>query len=319
MRASYWILGCLGLLTLLALSISVGVMSILSESGQLDAQSVLLLLESRLPRTLAALIVGASLAVSGVIMQVMVHNRFVEPMTVGSGQGAALGILLAMVLMPRASIFWQMGFASALAMLCSLGYLGIIRRLPATQPLLVPLVGLIYGGVIGATVVFFAYQFDLLQFIDIWMNGEFSGVVRGRYELLWGAALAAALTYVIADQLAIVGLGKETSLNLGLNYTQVVMLGLLSVSLVSALTVVTIGIIPFVGLIIPNLISRMMGDNLRQSLPVMALLGGGFVLLADIIGRIIRYPFEIPVSVMFGVLGAGVFLRMLYQRPAHGG
>ena len=76
----------------------------------------------------------------------------------------------------------------------------IVRRLPPAQPLLVPLVAMIYGGIIGAGVAFFAYQWDMLQFIDTWLTGDFSGVMRGRYELLWIAAGMTLLTYLIADQ-----------------------------------------------------------------------------------------------------------------------
>ena len=110
--------------------------------------------------------------------------------------------------------------AAASALASSLGFLLMVQRLPTSQPLLVPLVGLIYGGLIGAAVTFVAYQADLLQYIDIWMNGEFSGVLRGRYELLWIAALGAAASYLIADQFAIVGMGRTTSISLGLNYRQ---------------------------------------------------------------------------------------------------
>lgn len=193
-----------------------------------------------------------------------------------------------------------------------------MRKLPQTEPLLVPLVGLIYGGIIGAGVTFVAYQADLLQYIGIWMNGEFSGVLQGRYELLWVAALVGALSYLAADQFAIVGLGRTTSINLGLNYGQIVLLGLIAISLVSALTVTTVGMIPFVGLIVPNIVSRLAGGNLRASLPLIALIGAGLTLAPDILGRVLRHPFEIPVGTVYGVIGAGLFLWLLYRRPRHG-
>lgn len=272
---------------------------------------------SRLPRLFAVLICGFSLAICGSIMQMLVRNRFVEPMTVGTGQGAALGILLVTLISPTASLFIKMLTAALTAWLASLGFLAIAHRLPLSQPYIVALVGLIYGGILGAGVTFFAYQADLLQYIDIWMNGEFSGVLQGRYELLWVAACVAMISYLAADQFSIVGMGRSATINLGLNYRQVLLFGLACISLVTALTVVTVGMIPFVGLVVPNIVSRMYGDNLRQTLPLIGCFGGIIVLAADLLGRVIRYPFEIPVGSVLGILGAILFLWLLYRPATH--
>ncbi|MEM6984933.1 MAG: iron chelate uptake ABC transporter family permease subunit, partial [Pseudomonadota bacterium] len=195
------------------------------------------------------------------------------------------------------------------------GFVLIGHRLPRTEPVLVALVGLAYGGVIGAAVTLVAFQADLLQYIGWWMNGEFSGVLQGRYELLWLAALVGLLSYFAADQFTVAGMGTTAAVSLGLNYRQTVLLGLVMVSLVTSLTVVTVGLIPFVGLVVPNIASRLFGDNLRGTLAMTAMLGACFVLACDIVGRLVRYPFEVPVSTVLGVVGACVFLWLLY-RPA---
>jgi len=306
-----WVL-CIALLALAVFSLFVGVIDVSLHALWSDPQALHLLVASRAPRTIAVIITGGGLAICGAILQLLVRNRFVEPMTAGTGQGAALGILLVTLFAPAAPILAKMVLASITALITSVGFLAIVHRLPPTQPLLVPLVGLIYGGIIGAGVTFVAYQADLLQYIDIWMNGEFSGVLQGRYELLWIAAFVAALSYLAADQFAIVGMGRTASINLGLNYTQVVVLGLLAISIVTALTVVTVGMIPFVGLVVPNVVSRLAGDNLRMTLPLTAMTGAVLVLASDIMGRLLRYPYEIPVGSVFGVLGAVLFLWLLY-------
>jgi iron-siderophore transport system permease protein len=313
-RMTAGIAGLFSLSALAAVSIFVGVIDMSPVDLLRDPEALRLVVISRFPRTIAVIITGSTLAVSGMIMQALVRNRFVDPMTTGTGSGAALGILIATFLFPAAPLFAKMALASVSALVCSLGFLAIVRRLPPTQPLLVPLVGIVYGGIIGASVTFVAYQADLLQYIDVWMNGEFSGVLQGRYELLWMAALIALLTYLVADQFAIVGLGRTASISLGLNYGQVVLLGLVAISVVSSLTVVTVGMIPFVGLVVPNIVSRIFGDNLRTTLPLIALMGAGLVLISDILGRLLRYPFEIPVGTTFGVIGAVVFLWLLYSR-----
>ncbi|MEM1079358.1 MAG: iron chelate uptake ABC transporter family permease subunit [Pseudomonadota bacterium] len=311
------LIGAGGLFLLSGVSVFVGVIDLGPGELLRDPEALRLMSVSRLPRTLAALIAGAVLAVAGTIMQAIVRNRFVEPMTTGTGQGAALGILLASFLIPGAPLILRMGFAAATALLATMGFLALVRRLPTTQPMLVPLVGLVYGGLLGAGVTLIGYQFDMLQYVEIWMTGEFSGVLQGRYELLWLAALAAAGIYVIADQMAIVGMGRTVSVGLGLNYRQIMALGLLSLSLVTALTVVTVGVIPFVGLVVPNIVARRYGDNLRRTLPLVALLGAGLVLLSDILGRLVRFPFEVPVGTIFGIIGAVFFLVLLYTQRRH--
>lgn len=297
------------------ISLFVGVIDLSPRDLLSDPEALKLMAQSRMPRLFAVLITGASLAIAGTIMQMLVRNRFVEPMTSGTGQGAALGILAVVLLAPTASILVKMVVASMTALVTSLGFLLIISRLPPAEPVLVPLVGLAYGGIIGGIVTFTAYQADLLQYIDVWTNGEFSGVLQGRYELLWLAALVAMLSYVAADQFAIIGMGRTASINLGLNYRQVVTVGLIAVSIVTALSVVVVGMIPFVGLVVPNIVSRLAGDNLRATLPMVALMGAGLVLISDILGRLLRYPFEIPVGTIFGIIGAVIFLWLLY-RPA---
>ena len=150
------------------------------------------------------------------------------------------------------------------------------------------------------------------------MSGDFSSILQGRYELLWlvgGLTLAACL---IADSFTVAGMGREFSVNVGLNYQKVMTIGLSIIALISGVVVVVVGALPFLGLIVPNLISLMMGDNIRKTIPWICLAGGGLVLLCDIIGRLIRYPFEIPASVILGVVGAVIFLYLLLKHQRYG-
>jgi iron complex transport system permease protein len=286
------------------------ILSLLVGVGDLGRETELPLLISRLPRTLAGVLTGASMAVAGLIRQIIARNRFVEPTTAGTAQSADLGLLAMTLLTPSAPLMLKMVAASLAALAGTALFLAIARRLPPTQPLLVPLVGLIYGGVLGAAETFIAWQTDLIQYLGVWMNGEFSGVLTGRYELLWLCGVMAALAFLVADRFTI-----EASLGLGLNYGQVVALGLTIVAMVTAMVVVTVGMIPFVGLVVPNLVSRLMGDNLRGSLPWVALFGAAMVLACDLLGRTIRYPYEIPVGTVFGVVGSALFLYLLLWEP----
>lgn len=296
-------------------SLSVGVSDLSAADGTETLDTLLI---SRLPRTLAAILVGAGLAIAGLVMQTLARNRFVDPGIGGTEQSAAFGILLVTLVWPAASILEKMAAATLTAIAGTAAFLLLVRRLPPTQPFLMPLFGLIYGGVIAAGVTFVAWQTDLLQYLDIWMNGDFSGILRGRYELLWGAAALVALSWRFADALTIASLGKEVSVGLGLDYERMVQAGLAVVALLSAMTVVVVGMIPFVGLIVPNLVSRLRGDNLRGSLPWVALGGAGLTLGCDVLGRLLRYPYEIPIGTILGTLGAALALWLLAGRHERG-
>ncbi|HGM3001856.1 TPA: ABC transporter permease [Neisseria gonorrhoeae] len=302
---------------LFAVSLSVGVADFRwSDVFSLsDSQQVMFI--SRLPRTFAIVLTGSSMAVAGMIMQILMRNRFVEPSMAGAGQSAALGLLLMSLLLPAAPLPVKMSVAAVAALIGMLVFMLLIRRLPPTAQLMVPLVGIIFGGVVEAVATFIAYKNEMLRMLGVWQQGDFSSVLLGRYELLWITGGLAVFAYLIADRLTILGLGETVSVNLGLNRTAVLWSGLIIVALITSLVIVTVGNIPFVGLVVPNIVSRLTGDRLRQSLPAVALLGASMVLLCDILGRMIVFPFEIPVSTVFGVLGTALFLWLLLRKPAH--
>lgn len=278
-----------------------------------------LLMVSRFPRTAAALLAGAGLALAGVLVQQVVQNRMVEPSLTGTPEAAMLGLLVVTILAPGLAVAGKMIVAAVAALIGMAGFLALAGRVPRHDPMLLPIVGLVYGGILGAVATFVAWTTDLIQYLGIWQLGEFSGVVQGRYEWLWLIAALAVLLYVVADRITILGLGAAQARSLGLDYGQTRMLGLVIVAALTALVLVTVGPFPFVGLVAPNLVSRWRGDNLRANLPVIALGGGGLVLTADIIGRAVRYPYEIPAATVFAVFGAGVFLWLLHAAPRQSG
>lgn len=293
---------------LILISLALGAASLSQDAGWL-------LMVSRIPRTLAALLAGAGLALAGVVVQQAVQNRLVEPSLTGTPEACMLGLLVVTLIAPGMAVAGKMLVAAASALVGMGGFLMLADRVPRQDPMLLPIVGLVYGGILGAVATWFAWSADLMQYLGIWMLGEFSGVMIGRYEWLWSVALLAGLLYVLADRITLLGLGQTQARALGLDYGQTRALGLVIVAALTALVLVTVGAFPFVGLVAPNLVSRWRGDNLRANLPVVALLGAMLVLGADVIGRVIRYPFEIPAATVFAVLGAGVFLWLLRKAP----
>ncbi|HQZ13627.1 MAG TPA: ABC transporter permease [Devosia sp.] len=307
----------LGVLALAAVSLFVGVSdvslaSLLSSAPGDRPMQVLLI--SRIPRTVALVLAGMSMAVAGLIMQMLARNRFVEPSTAGTVESASLGILAVTILAPAAPLMGKMAVAAVFALAGTFLFMRILRAVPMRSSLVVPLVGIMLGGVIGAVTQFFAYQYDLLQTLGAWTTGDFSGVIRGRYELIYLAAGLTLVAFFTADRLTVAGMGEDFTTNLGLNYKRVMALGLTIVAMVTAVVLVTAGSIPFLGLIVPNLVSAVMGDNMRRSIPWIALTGAAFVLLSDIAGRLIRFPYEIPIGTVFGVVGSALFLWLLLSR-----
>ncbi|BDZ43968.1 iron ABC transporter permease [Paraoerskovia sediminicola] len=283
-------------------------------AGDDDAWDVLLL--SRVPRTTAILLAGSAMAVAGLVMQMLVRNRFVEPSTVGTTEAAGLGLLLVTILAPAMPLPGKIGVAAAFALAGTLLFLAVLRAVPVRSIVTVPLLGMMLAGVIGAVATWIAYRYDLLQTLGAWMTGDFSGIVAGRMELLWVTAALAVVAYVMADRFTVAGLGKDTATALGLPYGVVMALGLGLVAVVSAVVVVVVGGLPFLGLVVPNVASLLVGDNLRRTLPWVAVGGAGLVLLCDVLGRVLRYPYEIPIGVVMGVVGSLVFLYLLLRAPA---
>ncbi|WP_185983900.1 ABC transporter permease [Aureimonas mangrovi] len=271
------------------------------------------LLVSRIPRTAAILLAGSALAIAGLVMQIIVRNRFVEPSTAGTTESASLGFLVVTIFAPGWPLMAKMLVAAVFAFAGTALFLRILRFVPLRDVMLVPLVGIMLGGVIGAVTTFFAYRFDLLPSVLAWTIGDFSGVLRGRYELLWFGLAATILAYVAADRFTVAGLGRDVTTSLGLNYKAVMTFGLALVAVISSVTLVSVGSIPFLGLIVPNVVSLMVGDNMRITVPWVAALGALFVLLCDIVGRIVRYPYEIPIGVTVGVVGSAIFLYLLLR------
>ena len=313
---------CIGLMVVLGVtSLFIGVSNVSIGalfSGGEENRALFILLVSRIPRTLALILTGSALAIAGLVMQIIVRNRFVEPSTVGTSEAATFGFLVVTLLAPG----WPLMAKMLVAAFCALGgtalFLRLLKFIPPREVMLVPLVGIMLSGVIGAVTTFIAYRAELMPSLLAWSMGDFSGVLRGRYELLWIGLGATILAWLAADRLTVAGMGEDFTTNLGLNYKHVMTLGLIIVSVVSAVALVSVGGIPFLGLIVPNVVSLMVGDNMRISVPWVAILGATFVLACDILGRVIRYPYEIPISVVVGVIGSAIFLHLLLRTRRHG-
>ncbi|GJI60668.1 ABC transporter permease [Bacillus altitudinis] len=299
-------------------SLFVGVQDLsLLQLFHLSDEQMNTLFSSRIPRLMGIVLAGMSLSLCGFIMQSMTRNKFVSPTTAGTMDWAKLGILTAMLVFTQASPLMKMAIAFLFTLAGNLLFLKILRHIKVNDTIYVPLVGLMFGGIVSSISTFIAYKYDLIQNVSAWLQGDFSLIVQGRYELLYVSVPLLIIAYLYADRFTVAGMGESFAVNLGLTYKRVMAVGLVIVSMITSVTILTVGMLPFLGLIIPNIVSIYRGDHLKKSLPHTALLGAIFVLICDVLGRVIIYPYEISVGLMVGIIGSAIFLYMLLRRKRY--
>lgn len=283
-----------------------------------DKETIELLLISRLPRLLAILCTGVAMSVAGLIMQQLCQNKFVSPTTGATISSAQLGILLTLVFVPQSTLMSQALFAGICAVLGTWVFVWFVQRLQFKDPVMVPLVGIMFGNVIGGITNYLAYRYELTQALSSWLTGSFSMVLKGRYEIVWLSIPLVVLAFIFSNHFNIVGMGKDFASNLGISYNIILFLGLTIASMMTASIVVVVGSISYIGLIVPNLITMFKGDKIRGTLVDTALFGALFVLICDMLGRVLIAPYELPIELIIGVIGSVLFITMLIYRLNHG-
>lgn len=293
---------------LLAVSLLVGQYDIFGAEDGADMFVI-----TRIPRTLALVLAGAAMAMSGLVMQLLTQNRFVEPTTTGTTEWAGLGLLCTMLLFPESTVLMKMIGAVIFAFIGTMVFFMFLRKVTLRSSLIVPIIGIMLGAVVSAASTFFALSTNMLQQLGIWFMGSFTAIYAGQYEVLWLIAFVLAAVWFYADRLTVVGLGEEVATNVGLNYNRLLLIGTALIAVATGIVTVVVGSLPFLGLIVPNMVSMLRGDDLRSNLPWVCVLGVGIVTVCDLLGRVIIAPFEMPVSVILGVVGAVVFIALIVR------
>lgn len=297
---------------LLALSLMVGEYDIFTANG-FSEDGGHMFATTRVPRTIALVLSGAAMAMSGLVMQLLTQNRFVEPTTTGTTEWASLGLLLCVIVFPHSSILLRMVVAVLFSFIGTMVFFGFLRRVSLRQSLVVPIIGIMLGAVVSAITTFIALEADALQTLSIWFQGSFTSVYKGQYEVLWVVLAVVVAVAIGADHFTTAGLGEDLATALGVNYNRLVLIGTGLIALATGVVTVVVGNLPFLGLIVPNLVSLIRGDDLRSNLPWVCLTGIGLVTACDLIARTIISPFEIPVAVVLGMVGAVFFVIMIVR------
>jgi len=223
-------------------------------------------------------------------------------------------IQLKIVFIPEVSLFGRMFTALGFTFCSSIIFMMLVKQVRLKSSVFIPLIGIMFGSILSAVSTFFAYKNNIVQNTQEWLLGDFSGVLKGQYETIYIILPVVLIAYLYAERFTIAGMGDSFTKDLGLSYGRIVQVGLLIVSLVVSSSVVTVGAIPFIGLIIPNVVSLFAGDNLRKTLPITALFGAAFLLFCDIISRLIVFPYEVPIGMTVGIVGGVLFLLLILKR-----
>ncbi|MBR3118471.1 iron chelate uptake ABC transporter family permease subunit [Oceanobacillus profundus] len=280
--------------------------------GQEDGMEMFFI--TRIPRTAALMLTGAAMAMAGLVMQLITQNRLVEPTTTGTIEWAGLGLIFAYLLFPAPTLVQRMTAAIIFSFIGTMVFFLFLRRVKLRSSLIVPIIGIMLGAVISAISTFVGLAFQMSQNVETWFVGSFASIQVGRYEYLWLIVVITIFIFIYADRLTLAGLGEDVTTSLGVSYNKIVLIGTGLIAVAVGIVAAVIGNLPFLGLIVPNIVSMFRGDDLRSNLPWVCVSGMGALTISDIISRTIIMPFEVPVSLILGTVGAVVFIVILLRR-----
>ena len=282
-----------------------------------DSNQVMLMFVSRLPRLLALICTGVGMSVAGLIMQNLCANKFISPTTGATLTSAQMGVLITLLALPSATLWTKTIVAFITSILGTWVFVWFIQRIKFKDIVMVPLIGIMFSTVLSGIISYFSYANDLTQIMATTLVGDFSLVIKGRYEIVFLVLPLIIIAFIFSNHFNVVGMGETFSKNLGVNYKRILFGGLTITALITASVVVTVGSISYVGLIIPNIVAIFKGDKIRGSLLDVALFGAAYVILCDIIGRLVIAPFELPIDLISGIIGSVIFLVLMFKKLSH--
>lgn len=283
--------------------------------GDIDTDAIILW-QIRYPKLLASLLVGASLSLTGYIFQSVLRNPMADPYVLGVSSGSALFVSMVLVFSSSVSVF-GMELASFAGALLAVFLLLFIFRLLMGNSLVIILIGIGLSFFFSsATTALMSYmEGDKLVYMNSWLVGNISmpGFTE-LYFLLTMFVVVFTLSLLFSNSLDILQFGEDFSVSSGLNHRSYSMLFIISASLLTATAVTVCGTIGFVGLVVPH-IGRLLfkGISLKM-IPLIVLLGAGFLTLCTAIAGILSFNFDVPVGAITSFIGAPVLLYLIYRR-----
>lgn len=274
----------------------------------------ILIMNIRLPRMLGAIIAGMGLSVAGVILQGVMNNALASPNTIGVNSGAGFFVMLAMMLFPHS------GYATSIAsfvgaLLTTLAIYALAYMADSSRTTII-LAGITVSSFLNAGInTIKLINTDITLNITSFLMGTLSGLTFNKIALPAIGIIAAVLvSFILAKSLNILSLGDDYARSLGLNVPLTRFFLLVLSSIMAGLVVIFAGLLSFIGLIVPHICRTLFGSDARYLLPTSALLGASFVLICDIIGRLIAAPYELPAGIIMAFIGGPFFMYLLLKK-----
>ncbi|ONH01180.1 FecCD family ABC transporter permease [Bacillus cereus] len=275
-----------------------------------------IIITSRLPRVVAALLVGAFLAISGALMQGMTRNYLASPSIMGVTDGAAFVITLCMIFLPGMSSIGMVVcsmIGSALGAGIVFGFGSLLQN--GLSPVRLAIIGTVIGTFLSSVSAAMASYFQISQNVSFWFNAKLDQVDPNIIKItIPFGIIGIVLALLISKSITILSLGEEVSINLGQRTKLVKAMTILSVIFLTGTAVALVGKVGFVGLIIPHITRFIIGVDYKWILPCAGVIGGVFLALCDILSRFVNYPFETPIGVVTSLIGIPFFLYLIRTR-----
>lgn len=274
------------------------------------SKNSLILREIRFPREIAALLVGSALAVSGAIMQGMTRNPLADPGLLGLTAGANAGLAIAFALVPAISYF---GIMVACFLGAAVGAFIVFGIASAKRGGFSPF-RLVLAGAAVSTFFFAIAQgvgiyFKVSKDVSMWTAGGVIGTTWSQLQIITPVILISiGVALFLSKQLTLLSLSEEVAVGLGQHTFRIKAILFVLIILLAGSAVALVGNLAFVGLMIPHIVRALVGTDYRFILPMSAVVGGAFMLLADTLGRTMNPPYEIPVAALVAVMGLPFFL-----------
>lgn len=323
-----WLLGLLllvGLVLLASYSLTVGARhiplpTIWKALVNYDPSQVdeLLVQTLRVPRLLLAVACGISFGVAGALMQGITNNPMASPSIMGVNSGAALGLAVAMILLPDSSLNVAVLFAFGGAALATVIIMALANRNGSRMsPVFLALAGTAVSAVLLAITQALVVYFDVAQDLSYWTAGGISGVRMPQVLLLWPWTLIGVVMAVsLSKSVTLLSFGEEMAIGLGGHMGRIRFLAGVAVLILCGSAVAIAGPIGFVGLVTPHMARQLVGIDYRKVIPITALLGAILLVGADLVVRSVAAPFEIPLCAITALIGVPFFLYLANRKGA---
>ncbi|MFP3391592.1 FecCD family ABC transporter permease [Brevibacillus sp. SIMBA_040] len=275
-----------------------------------------IIMTSRLPRVIGAMLIGMFLAVSGALMQGMTRNYLASPSIMGVSDGSVFAVTMCMVFLPSTQSVSLIAISLIGSALGAVLVFGIARFIPnGLSPVKLAILGTIIGLFLNGCADAIATYYQISQNLSFWYNARLNQMDPELIKLsIPFAIVGLVLAMALSKSITVLSLGDEISAGLGQRTALVKGLTMLAVVILTGISVALAGKIAFVGLIVPHIARFLVGVDYRWIVPVSGVLGGLFLAFCDILSRFVNYPFETPIGVVTALFGVPFFLYLIRTR-----